>query len=137
MRARRARGLPVTDPACHAHPRELSPKCEEWGSLCSSMQVKAPEAGDGDWWTEMEQVYDFQSQFLSIVGAAGCPLDAGVVVDGKPVSSAKPAPVSAGAVSLTAPTSGSGCALALSTAVALGLGVALGVAASALAAKRR
>ena len=41
----------------------------EWGKVMSGYQVPAPEAAAGEWWTYMEQVYDFETQYDTIVNA--------------------------------------------------------------------
>eukprot|EP01098_Paradermamoeba_levis_P013447 TRINITY_DN6128_c0_g1_i1.p1 TRINITY_DN6128_c0_g1~~TRINITY_DN6128_c0_g1_i1.p1 ORF type:complete len:121 (-),score=26.83 TRINITY_DN6128_c0_g1_i1:82-444(-) len=42
---------------------QMDPKCVEWGKVMSSYQQPVPEAKEGDWWTYLEEVYDFESQF--------------------------------------------------------------------------
>jgi L-rhamnose mutarotase len=37
---------------------EKHPRCREWDELMRTYQQKIPEAGDGEWWALMEQVYD-------------------------------------------------------------------------------
>ena len=34
------------------------PRYREWDKLMSSMQERVPEAGEGEWWAVMEQVFD-------------------------------------------------------------------------------
>ena len=37
---------------------ESHPKCDEWNRLMNSFQEPAAEAGEGEWWASMEQVFD-------------------------------------------------------------------------------
>ena len=106
---------------------EITPRAVDWGNLCCSMQVRAPEAGEGDWWTYMEQVYDFQSQYAQIVGEGG-PMDAGVVTGGGGVvSRGAGKPIAAGQVTLTPITSNGSSVQGLGLGLAgLGLGLAIG-----------
>jgi L-rhamnose mutarotase len=34
------------------------PKCREWDLLMRTMQERAPEAGEQEWWASMEEVFD-------------------------------------------------------------------------------
>jgi L-rhamnose mutarotase len=34
------------------------PRYREWDELMRTMQMRAPEAGEGDWWAPMEEVFD-------------------------------------------------------------------------------
>jgi L-rhamnose mutarotase len=49
------------DPAKKASgDREVDPRVEEWNRLMNSFQEPAPEAGEGEWWASMEQVFDLR-----------------------------------------------------------------------------
>ena len=37
------------------------PRVAEWEHLMMSLQRPAPGAGPGEWWTEMEQVFDYHA----------------------------------------------------------------------------
>mmetsp|Transcript_11913 Transcript_11913/g.13726 ORF Transcript_11913/g.13726 Transcript_11913/m.13726 type:complete len:200 (-) Transcript_11913:216-815(-) len=83
---------------------QITPAAVEWGRVTSALQETAPEAGSGEWWTFMEEVYDFQDQYLKYVGSDG-PVDLGVSVetyyDRKSTSSKKPRLVTPGEITLT------------------------------------
>jgi L-rhamnose mutarotase len=36
------------------------PRCRAWDDLMRTFQRKLPEAGTGDWWTPMEEVFDLE-----------------------------------------------------------------------------
>jgi L-rhamnose mutarotase len=36
----------------------LDPKYREWDALMRSMQERVPEAREGEWWAEMDEVFD-------------------------------------------------------------------------------
>ncbi len=38
----------------------LHPRCREWDDLMRTFQERVPEAGDGEWWAAMEQVYELR-----------------------------------------------------------------------------
>eukprot|EP00051_Salpingoeca_urceolata_P027992 m.484359 g.484359 ORF g.484359 m.484359 type:complete len:189 (+) comp23327_c0_seq1:81-647(+) len=98
---------------------ELTDKAVEWGKVCSALQVKAPEASEGDWWTFMEEVYDFQQQYRKFVGDDG-PVDQGVSVesyyDRMPMASPGGV-IQPGKVTLTKPAGGQGTQKFLTLAV--------------------
>ena len=35
-----------------------SPRCKDWDLLMRQYQLRIPKAGDGEWWTPMERVFD-------------------------------------------------------------------------------
>ena len=39
---------------------EQNPKAREWDDLMRTFQEKVPEAKDGEWWANMELVFDMQ-----------------------------------------------------------------------------
>ena len=49
------------DPACD-FPRyvEQNPKAKEWDELMRTFQQQVPEAKEGEWWANMELVFDLQ-----------------------------------------------------------------------------
>ena len=99
---------------------ELSDRCKEWGDLMSGMQFKAPEAGAGDWWTFMEEVYCFQTQYAKFVGDDG-PMDLGVRGS---TDAGKPKPIAPGSVMMTKPQRSS--LSAYSNALSFAAGLAIG-----------
>ncbi len=49
------------DPAVDfARYMEQNPRAREWDDLMRTFQERAPEAGEGEWWAFMEQVFDLQ-----------------------------------------------------------------------------
>ena len=46
---------------------EMSPRCVEWGDLMRGYQVPAPEARAGDWWADMDEVFDLETQHRHMV----------------------------------------------------------------------
>ena len=39
---------------------EQNPRAAEWDELMRTFQERVPEAGEGEWWALMEQVFDLQ-----------------------------------------------------------------------------
>jgi L-rhamnose mutarotase len=39
---------------------EKYPKAADWDALMRTFQEKVPEAGEGEWWAQMEPVFDLQ-----------------------------------------------------------------------------
>jgi L-rhamnose mutarotase len=38
------------------------PRCREWDELMRTLQERAPEARAGEWWAQMEEVFDLSGQ---------------------------------------------------------------------------
>jgi L-rhamnose mutarotase len=59
------------DPARDLAGAEDDPDCRRWDELMTSLQERAPEAGEGEWWAEMELVFDLAwPQFADGAGDA-------------------------------------------------------------------
>ena len=44
---------------------EQYPKAREWDELMCTFQEKVPEAGEGEWWATMEEVFDLETHLPS------------------------------------------------------------------------